>query len=187
MFVITVIKADKACAKCERTLAIANEISGMHPGLVEVRTVQASSPEADAFGVVMPPALFVGDIAVSNGRIPRKADVQDAVRIALETAASKPGAPGPSCAHEDEGLAYVSAGEFDESQCEAMLLFWHFEEGKAVRKGDELAEVETAKAVFVIEAPADGVLSRIYVREGDAVGSGQRLAVIATRADGGGS
>jgi biotin carboxyl carrier protein len=184
MIVITVIKADKPCPKCERTLAIASEIAGIHPGLVEVRTVQASSREADAFGVVMPPALFAADIPVSNGRIPRKADVQEAVRIALAAAASEPGASPPSPPRQDEGLVDVCAEEFDESQCEAMLLFWHFEEGKAVRKGDELAEVETAKAVFVIEAPADGILSRILVREGDAVGSGQRLATIATRTRG---
>lgn len=177
---MTVIKAEKSCEKCERTLAIANEVAGKHPGSVEVRTVEVTAPEADAYGVVMPPALFADDVAVSNGRIPRKADVEEAVRAALDEVASAGHRVEDAGDAAGEDVVYVCAEEFDETECEAMLLFWHVEEGGQVRKGDELAEVETAKAVFVIEAPADGTLVEIFVKEGDAVRSGQRLGAIAT-------
>ena len=64
------------------------------------------------------------------------------------------------------------------SGCEAMLLFWYAGEGDAVTEDQDLAEIETAKAVVVVKAPASGVLREVLVREGDAVGPGQKLAVI---------
>jgi len=59
-----------------------------------------------------------------------------------------------------------------------MLLFWYVAEGEAVTEGDDLAEIETAKAVVVVKASASGVIKEILVREGDAVESAQRLAVL---------
>ena len=43
---------------------------------------------------------------------------------------------------------------------------WIASEGSRVRKGDVLAEIETDKATMEIEAPVDGVLSRILVAGG---------------------
>ena len=59
-----------------------------------------------------------------------------------------------------------------------MLLFWYVDEGNAVAEEDDLAEIETAKAVVVVKAPASGILRKVLVREGDAVNPGQKLAVI---------
>jgi len=59
-----------------------------------------------------------------------------------------------------------------------MLLFWYVDEGNAVAEEDDLAEIETAKAVVVVKAPASGILREVLVREGDAVNPGQKLAVI---------
>jgi len=69
--------------------------------------------------------------------------------------------------------------EEEQSACEAMLLFWYKGEGEAVVEDEDLAEIETAKAVVVVKAPASGVMQEILVREGDAVQPGQKLAVIA--------
>jgi len=68
--------------------------------------------------------------------------------------------------------------EEEQTSCEAMLLFWYVGEGDWVAEGDDLAEIETAKAVVVVKAPAAGVLREVLVREGDAVGSAQKLAVL---------
>ncbi|MBM3472687.1 MAG: biotin/lipoyl-binding protein [Armatimonadetes bacterium] len=59
-----------------------------------------------------------------------------------------------------------------------MLLFWYVDEGSAVVEEEDLAEIETAKAVVIVKAPASGVLRQVLVREGDAVDPGQTLAVI---------
>jgi pyruvate/2-oxoglutarate dehydrogenase complex dihydrolipoamide acyltransferase (E2) component len=76
-----------------------------------------------------------------------------------------------------ETLVELRSEEFDESMgCEPMLLFWYADEGDAVVEGQDLCEIESAKAVTVITSPADGVLAEILVRESDAVGSGQLLA-----------
>lgn len=82
-------------------------------------------------------------------------------------------------------LLDVCAQEYDEEAegaCEAMLLFWYAGEGDPVVAGQDLAEIETAKAVVVVRAPATGVLQEVLVREGDAVQPAQKLAVI--RCDG---
>jgi pyruvate dehydrogenase E2 component (dihydrolipoamide acetyltransferase) len=43
---------------------------------------------------------------------------------------------------------------------------WHKKEGDPVKRGEVICEVETEKAVFEVEAPADGYLRRIVVQEG---------------------
>ncbi len=68
--------------------------------------------------------------------------------------------------------------EEEQSSCEAMLLFWYVAEGDQVAAGDDLAEIETAKAVVVVPAPASGTIRTILIREGDAVEPAQRLAVL---------
>ncbi|NCP33857.1 MAG: dihydrolipoamide succinyltransferase, partial [Armatimonadetes bacterium] len=57
-------------------------------------------------------------------------------------------------------------------------LFWYPEVGDHVEEGQDLCEIETAKAAFVIAAPAMGTLVEICVREGEPVGSEQLLGRI---------
>jgi pyruvate/2-oxoglutarate dehydrogenase complex dihydrolipoamide acyltransferase (E2) component len=59
---------------------------------------------------------------------------------------------------------------------EARLATWLKHAGDAVRRGDELAELETDKAVLMLECPADGVLLETLVGEGAMVTPGQLLA-----------
>ena len=73
-------------------------------------------------------------------------------------------------------LVDILAEEYDEnSGCEPMLLFWYVEPGQPVTAGQDLCEVESAKAVVVFAAPCDGILAETLVGEGDAVASGQVL------------
>jgi len=46
------------------------------------------------------------------------------------------------------------------------VVHWLKNEGDLVKKGEVICEVETEKAVFEVEAPADGYLRRIIVKEG---------------------
>ncbi len=73
----------------------------------------------------------------------------------------------------------VRADEFDDRRCEPMLLFWYVAVGEPVIEGQDLCEIETAKAVLVVTAPASGTLAEVCVAEGEAVESRQVLARIA--------
>ena len=58
------------------------------------------------------------------------------------------------------------------------LIAWRKKEGESVAKGETLLEVETDKAVMEIEAPGDGILVGVTVREGAEVPVGQTIAWI---------
>jgi 3-oxoacyl-[acyl-carrier-protein] synthase III len=55
------------------------------------------------------------------------------------------------------------------SEAEATLTSWKVSEGAAFRKGDLLAEAESAKAAFPLEAPCDGMVVKLLCAQGDAV------------------
>jgi pyruvate/2-oxoglutarate dehydrogenase complex dihydrolipoamide acyltransferase (E2) component len=54
-------------------------------------------------------------------------------------------------------------GEVDE----VTIIAWLKEEGKPLKAGEDLVEVETEKTTFVIDAPRDGLLKRIVKKEGE--------------------
>jgi len=68
--------------------------------------------------------------------------------------------------------------EEEQTSCEAVLLFWYPEPGAQVQEGDDLVEIETAKSVVVVQAPASGTLKEVLLHEGDAVEPRQKLGVI---------
>lgn len=55
---------------------------------------------------------------------------------------------------------------------------WLKKPGDEVHRGEPLVEIETDKVNSELEAPADGVLSEILVREGEPVTSGVLLGRI---------
>src|SRR3954453_10642764 len=57
---------------------------------------------------------------------------------------------------------------------------WNKNEGDAVKSGDSLAEVETAKAIMELVARGDGVLRKRLVGEGESRPVGTLLGVIGT-------
>lgn len=69
------------------------------------------------------------------------------------------------------------AGEYMES---ATVVAWNAAPGAAVKAGEVIAVVETAKAATEIEAPCDGVLTEILAEVGAEVGIGAVLGRIGT-------
>ncbi|HEX2797181.1 MAG TPA: biotin/lipoyl-containing protein, partial [Immundisolibacter sp.] len=69
-----------------------------------------------------------------------------------------------------------------ESVAEATLLQWRKQPGEAVRRDENLIDVETDKVVLEVVAPADGVLTAIHQPGGATVHSGELLATLDTSA-----
>jgi pyruvate/2-oxoglutarate dehydrogenase complex dihydrolipoamide acyltransferase (E2) component len=47
------------------------------------------------------------------------------------------------------------------------IVKWLKAEGDRVQEGEVIVEVETAKAIEEVQAPATGVLSKIFLKEGE--------------------
>lgn len=69
-----------------------------------------------------------------------------------------------------------------ESVAEATLLQWRKQPGDAVRRDENLIDVETDKVVLEVVAPADGVLTAVHLHGGATVHSGELLATLDTSA-----
>src|SRR5213075_2297304 len=74
----------------------------------------------------------------------------------------------------------VKVPQLSESVAEATLLDWHKKEGEAVKRDENLIDIETDKVVLELPAPADGVLVKILKNAKDSVGSGDIIARIDT-------
>src|SRR5271154_6756433 len=74
----------------------------------------------------------------------------------------------------------VKVPQLSESVSEATLLAWHKKQGEAVKRDENLIDIETDKVVLELPAPADGVL--VSVRKGDksTVVAGEVIATIDT-------
>lgn len=66
----------------------------------------------------------------------------------------------------------------DANVTRAKIVNWLVREGDSISAGAPLVEIETEKAVFIIEAEAAGVVRRILVAQGNTAAVGTRLAVI---------
>jgi 2-oxoglutarate dehydrogenase E2 component (dihydrolipoamide succinyltransferase) len=72
----------------------------------------------------------------------------------------------------------VKVPQLPESVADATLVSWHKKPGEAVRRDENLVDLETDKVVLEVPAPADGVLKQIVAADGAVVTSGQVLAVL---------
>lgn len=61
---------------------------------------------------------------------------------------------------------------------EGVVTSWKVKEGQTVKKGQIVLEIETDKAVFEIDSPASGVVTKVLVPEGETVPINTLLAVI---------
>jgi len=61
---------------------------------------------------------------------------------------------------------------------ECVVTFWHVAEGDTVEEDDDLAEMQTSKAIFNVPSPAGGTIKEILVNEGDVVKVGDILCII---------
>jgi len=65
-----------------------------------------------------------------------------------------------------------------ESVSDATIAAWHKKPGDAIKRDENLVDLETDKVVLEVPAPADGVLKEIRKNTGDTVGSQDVIAVI---------
>ena len=69
----------------------------------------------------------------------------------------------------------VTMPELKKGMTKAVLCRWNVEEGQKVKKGFELFETETEKAVSAVEAEEDLMVVRLLADEGDEVAVGAPL------------
>src|SRR3954454_10830969 len=74
----------------------------------------------------------------------------------------------------------ITMPQLSDTMTEGTVVKWHKKEGDKVRAGEEIADIETDKAVMPMEAFEGGTLAVIKVKEGEKVAVGGVLAVIAT-------
>ena len=73
---------------------------------------------------------------------------------------------------------HVVLPEIGEDVNEAVVSFWHCDQGGKVDEGDDLIEMVTDKATFNVPAPASGILTEIMFKEGETVKVGETIAII---------
>src|SRR5947207_15401605 len=79
--------------------------------------------------------------------------------------------------------AEITMPQLSDTMTEGTVVKWHKKEGDKVKSGEEIADVETDKAVMPMEAFESGTLAVIVAKEGDKVKVGGILGVIATGAE----
>jgi len=72
----------------------------------------------------------------------------------------------------------IKVPQLPESITDATVVAWHKKPGDAVRRDENLADLETDKVVLEVPAPANGVLRELKVSPGAVVTAGQLLALI---------
>ncbi len=77
-------------------------------------------------------------------------------------------------------LIEVKVPQLSESVAEATLLAWHKKQGEAVKRDENLIDIETDKVVLELPAPADGVLVSILKGDKGTVVAGEVIARIDT-------
>jgi len=79
-------------------------------------------------------------------------------------------------------LVEVKVPQLSESIAEATLLSWHKKQGEAVKRDENLIDIETDKVVLELPAPADGVLVSVSKGDGSTVVANEVIATINTEA-----
>src|ERR1700704_408714 len=77
-------------------------------------------------------------------------------------------------------LIEIKVPQLSESVAETTLLAWHKKVGEAVKRDENLIDIETDKVVLELPAPADGVLAKIIKGDGGTVKAGEVIATLDT-------
>ena len=72
----------------------------------------------------------------------------------------------------------ITMPKFGETMEEGIVTEWRKQVGDKVEKGDIIAEIETHKSVFEIEAPVSGTLLEILVETNQSVPVNTPIAII---------
>jgi pyruvate dehydrogenase E2 component (dihydrolipoamide acetyltransferase) len=76
-------------------------------------------------------------------------------------------------------IVAITMPKFGLAMTEGAVAAWHKAEGDMVALGEELADIETSKITSAYESPAQGVLRRHVVKEGETVPVGALIGVLA--------
>src|SRR5438477_2222012 len=76
--------------------------------------------------------------------------------------------------------AEITMPQLSDTMTEGKVVKWHKKEGDRIAAGEEVADIETDKAVMPMEAFESGTLVKISVAEGQSAPVGAVLGVIAT-------
>ena len=68
--------------------------------------------------------------------------------------------------------------ELSSSTAEAIITAWHVAENGHVVKDQDIVEVATDKATFDIQAPCDGILTKVIKKKGEKTRTGEAIAQI---------
>jgi pyruvate dehydrogenase E2 component (dihydrolipoamide acetyltransferase) len=77
----------------------------------------------------------------------------------------------------------IEMPKLSDTMTEGTLVRWMKKVGDTVAVGDVLAEVETDKATMEMEAFDEGVLTEIYIQDGNKAEVGQKLALLAAKGE----
>jgi 2-oxoglutarate dehydrogenase E2 component (dihydrolipoamide succinyltransferase) len=72
----------------------------------------------------------------------------------------------------------IKVPQLPESVQDATLVGWHKQPGDAVKRDENLVDIETDKVVLECPAPQDGVLKEIRIKDGTTVTAGQVIAIL---------
>jgi len=72
----------------------------------------------------------------------------------------------------------VTMPKYGETMEEGIVIEWNLEVGEKVEEGDIIAEIETHKAVFELEAPVSGIFLKTLVETGESVPINTPIALI---------
>ena len=72
----------------------------------------------------------------------------------------------------------ITMPKFGETMEEGIVTEWRKQVGDKVEKGDIIAEIETHKSVFEVEAPVSGTLLEILVETNQSVPVNTPIAII---------
>lgn len=70
---IQLISSPTGCPKCAKCEVLVLRLMTAHPGRIDYAKVLSDSPDAEGFGVVMPPMLIVDGVILCAGRVPSEA------------------------------------------------------------------------------------------------------------------
>src|SRR4029077_17863454 len=90
----------------------------------------------------------------------------------------------PAQRRESDMLIEVKVPVLPESVAEATLVNWHKKAGEAVKRDENLIDIETDKVVLELPAPGSGVLAEVRKPDGSTVTAQEVIAVIDTEAKG---
>ncbi|HEX6550224.1 MAG TPA: 2-oxoglutarate dehydrogenase complex dihydrolipoyllysine-residue succinyltransferase [Gammaproteobacteria bacterium] len=72
----------------------------------------------------------------------------------------------------------IKVPQLPESVQDATLVSWHKQPGDAVKRDENLVDIETDKVVLECPAPQDGVLKEIRIKDGTTVTAGEVIAIL---------